>query len=282
MAAVGSKLRSVLFAPGNRAEVLAKLPRSGPDAAVIDLEDAVAPSAKREARAVARNAAGQLAAGHPELALFVRVNAVPTEWFAPDVVEALSGALTGVVVPKLESGHQVREVVAALDAHGLEDLVVVAGIESAAGVEAVRDVLDASPRIAAAYFGAEDFVADMGGVRTTGNAEVAYARSRVALAARLAGVQSLDIVVTDFADEERFVADAEQGRALGYGGKLCIHPAQVPWANRVFSPSPAEVARARALLDAYEAALVVGEAAIVFDGQMVDEALARHARTILG
>jgi citrate lyase subunit beta/citryl-CoA lyase len=94
-------------------------------------------------------------------------------------------------------------------------------------------------------------------------------------------VQAIDQVVTTFGDDEHFLADAAQGRALGYGGKLCIHPAQVPLANRAFSPSPEEIDHARRLLAAYEAATARGVAAIDFEGQMVDEPLARHARAIL-
>lgn len=275
------RLRSLLFAPGNRAEVVAKLPRSGPDAAVIDLEDAVAPSAKPAARTTAREAARSLAEAHPGLGLYVRVNAVPTDWFADDVALGLAPVLDGVLVPKLESAGQVRLVAEALDAAGLGDLAIVAGIESAAGVERSAEILGASPRVSAVYFGAEDFVADMGGVRTTHNTEVLYARSRVVLAARVAGVASLDLVVPDFSDEQRFLTDAQQGRALGYTGKLCIHPAQVGWANQVFSPSPAQIERARAMVAAYDDALAAGEAAIVFEGQMIDEALVRTARALL-
>ncbi len=108
-----------------------------------------------------------------------------------------------------------------------------------------------------------------------------YARSRVALAARVGGVHALDQVVTDYGDDERFLADAGQGRGLGYRGKLCIHPAQVALTHQAFTPSGDEVARARALLAAYEQAAAEGQAAISFDGQMVDEPLAQRARDLV-
>ena len=111
--------------------------------------------------------------------------------------------------------------------------------------------------------------------------EVLYARSRVALAARLAGVLAVDQVVTRLDAEDHFLADAALGRAIGYRGKLCIHPAQVTLANRAFSSSPEELERARRLLAAYDDAVARGEAAIAFEGQMVDEPLARHARAVL-
>ena len=274
------RLRSLLFAPGNRAEVLAKLPRSGPDGVVLDLEDAVPAEAKAEARGVVARVAAELRDGHPGLAVHVRVNAVPSEWFADDVASALVAGIAGVVVPKLESAEQAAVVADALDRRGLGDLAIVAGLETAAGV-ARAEAVTADARVHAAYFGAEDYVADLGGVRTPEGTEVLYARSRVALAARLTGTIAIDQVVTDLSDEGRFRADAAVGRSLGYRGKLCIHPAQVAWAHDAFSPSADEQDRARRLLAAYDRAVAAGTAAIAFEGQMVDEPLARQARSLL-
>ena len=261
------RLRSLLFAPGNKGEVLAKLPRSGPDGVVLDLEDAVPSDAKAEARAVVAEVAPTLV---DQVAVFVRVNAVPSAWFADDVA-ALPDGIAGIVVPKLESAEQVG---------ALPALPVVAGLETAAGVARAEEVL-ATDRVVAAYCGAEDYVADMGGVRTPEGTEVLYARSQVALAARLTGTLAIDQVVTDLRDEERFRADAAVGRSLGYRGKLCIHPAQVAWAHEAFSPSAEELDRARRLLAAYEEAKASGTAAIAFEGQMVDEPLARQAQALL-
>lgn len=271
------RLRSALYAPASRPELLPKLPRSGPDGVIIDLEDAVAPNAKPQARPVAAAAARELRRAHPDLAIFVRVNAVDTEWFEGDMAEALVPELTGVVVPMLESAAAVELVAERLDPIG--PLGVMAGLETVAGVEYAAEVL--RPPVVAAYFGAEDYVADLGGVRTPENTEVHYARSRVAVACRLAGVVALDQVVVRLRDEEVFTADASQGRALGYKGKLCIHPAQVPWANRVFTPSADEVDRARRMLALYEETQRTGAGAVSFEGQMIDEPLARQARALL-
>lgn len=276
----GVRMRSLLFAPGNRAEVLAKLPRSGPDGVVLDLEDAVPAEAKVEARAIVARAAAELRDGHPGLAVYVRVNAVPSDWFADDMAQALIPGIAGVVVPKLESAEQVTEVANALDELGLAHLAIVAGLETAAGVAWAEEVL-ADSRVHVGYFGAEDYVADLGGVRTPEGTEVLYARSRVALAARLTGTLAVDQVVTDLTDEARFRADAAVGRSLGFRGKLCIHPAQVAWSHEAFTPTADELDRARRLLAAYDAAVAAGSAAIAFEGQMVDEPLARQARTLL-
>ena len=201
------------------------------------------------------------------------------DWFTADVSDGLCAGLDGIFVPKLESAAAVRLVRAALDGAGHTDLAIGAGIETAAGVHRVDEVLGAGVDLA--YFGAEDFVADMGGVRTTDNREVLYARSRVALAARLAGVPLLDMVVTDFGDDDRFRAEAAEARALGCAGKLCIHPAQVALANAAFVPTPDELDRARRIVEAYDEAVSAGHAALAVDGQMVDEPLARRARAVL-
>jgi citrate lyase subunit beta/citryl-CoA lyase len=277
---VPTRLRSLLFAPGNRPDVCAKLPRSRPDAAVLDLEDAVPPHARVDARPLVRETGVALARAHPEITWYVRVNPVPSEWFAADVAEALTPELDGVVVPKIDAVEQVSAVADALDRAGLAHLHVLAGIETALGVADARAIL-AHPLAAAAYFGAEDFVADVGGVRTAESAETLYARSRVALAARVGGALVADQAVAALDDEDAFLADARAGRAIGYDGKLCIHPSQVVLAHRVFSPSADDVERARRLVTTYDEALAAGRAAIAFEGQMVDEALVRHARSVL-
>ena len=270
-------LRSLLFAPGNRAEVLVKIPRSAPSAAVIDLEDAVPFDRKAEARAIAHQVAPDLVG---EVRLFVRVNAPDTDHFEADVVDGLPAGLTGVAVPKLESAAAVDAVAAALDAAGHADLPIVAGLETVAGVVDARSVTT-HQRVRWCYFGAEDYVADLGGVRRTDNLEVQTARAQVAQAARLGGIPAIDMVVADFGDEERFLREAEQARALGFSGKLCIHPAQVPLADRAFRPSDQDLVWARRVADAYEEALVRGDAAISVDGAMVDEPVARRARALL-
>lgn len=272
--------RSMLFAPANRPELTAKLPRSHTDAVILDLEDAVPEGAKEEARALAAASIPVLAGLEDGPAVLVRVNGSRTGWFDGDVdaVASVPG-LAGVVVPKLESVEEVQAVRALLSARGAQDAVLVAGIETVLGVADARPVLAAGA--GAAYFGAEDYVVDLGGVRTATNVELTWARAQVAVAARLAGVPAFDIVVADLSDHDRFTAEAAEARALGYAGKLCIHPAQVPLANAAFVPSADEVDRARRLLDAYEAAVADGIAAIAFEGQMVDEPLAARARQLL-
>jgi citrate lyase subunit beta/citryl-CoA lyase len=264
----GRHVRSLLFAGATRPDLVAKTGRSGPDAVAIDLEDAVPAAAKDEARA----ALPALVASVEGPRVFVRVNGPETAWFEPDLAALAALPVAGVIVPKAESAADLERVWEALG----EVMEIVAGLESARGVANAEEILAASP--ASAYFGAEDYIADLGGRRTPAGDEVLFARSKVALAARLAGVPTLDQVVVDFRDEALFERDAEAGRAIGYRGKLCIHPAQVPIANRVFGAGAEEVERARAVLAAWEEGAARGIAAVEFDGAMVDGPALRMAR----
>jgi citrate lyase subunit beta / citryl-CoA lyase len=270
-------LRSVLFAPATLPDVADKLARSAPDIAVIDLEDAVPESGKSEGRAAAAAALDRFADGGPPM--FVRINPVGSPWWREDAALAAHAAVSGVVVPKLERPGHVEALAKQLRAEGVERPCVVAGIETARGVLDVRRLLRAP--VAAVYFGAEDLIADVGGRRTEDGDEVLFARSQVALAARVAGLAAIDQAVVALGDEERFRSDAATGAALGYTGKLCIHPSQVAWANRAFEPTAEEVDRSRRLLAAYEAAARNGAGAVRFEGQMVDAPMVEHARRLL-
>jgi citrate lyase subunit beta/citryl-CoA lyase len=272
------RLRSLLFAPAVRPDFIEKLPARGADAVVVDCEDATPAGAKEEARAIVRSVVPGILG--PKMQVFVRVNSVASPFFEDDIANGLVAGLAGIVVPKLESLQQADQVTAALERAGFPHFGVLAGIETALGVADARSLL-AHPKVIAVYFGAEDFIADMAGVRTRGGGEVSFARSAVALAARLAGVPAVDQIVTDFRDDERFLEESAAARAMGYQGKLCIHPRQAEMANAAFIPSAEEVEHATRLLAAYDQALASGIAAIDFEGQMVDEPLAAQARRIL-
>ena len=273
------RIRSLLFAPAARPDLLGKLPRPGADGVVIDCEDATPPDAKEEGRRNARELGADLAAAGESV--FIRVNAVGTTWFDADVAEGIPAGATGILVPMVESIDQLDTVADALAAAGHTSLQVVAGLETASGVAGARPFLS-HRTVTAGYFGAEDFVADMGGVRTESNLEVLHARSEIALAGRLARVPVLDQVVVRFSDHDRFQREAIEARALGYAGKMCIHPSQVALAHAAFTPAPAEVAAAQAVIDAYEAAETSGRGGvIVVDGRMIDGPLVAQARKVV-
>ena len=278
-----TRARSLLFMPATRADMIAKIPSIAPDVAVADLEDAVAAGDKERARDIAAAAIDALYPKDPRSAknpedpatarVLIRVNAVGTPWFDGDVAAAAGCAAAGIVVPKLATPQELGHVRQALAEHSWSDAVLIAGLETALGVADARALL--SHGVSAVYFGAEDYIADIGGRRTRAGAEVLYPRSRVALAAHLAGLPALDQAVIDLADDEHFLADAGGGRDLGYQGKMCIHPRQVALAHRVFTPTPAELAHAREIVAAAQSGVAV------VDGQMADEAHVRMARTTL-
>jgi len=271
-------LRSLLFAPANRLDFVPNLAGSGADGVVLDLEDGVRQEDKAAARPLARQSAAELVRSAPDTAVFVRVNGTDSGHFVDDLA-VLDAAIAGVLVPKLESGDQATYVVDELARLGLGGLKVIGGLETARGVAAAREVARAG--MAGVYFGAEDFIADMGGMRTESNHEVLCARSEVALGARLAGVFALDQVVVDIRDLDRLRRESLEARALSYMGKLCVHPAQVPVVNEAFSPSDEELERSRRLVDAYAAALGDRRGVIEFEGHMIDRPLVRRAEALL-
>lgn len=272
--------RSALFAPANQPALVPKLPRTRADVVVLDLEDAVPQSHKAEARALVVPALEQLAADMPDALLAVRVNAVDTPHFAADLACLAPSRARALFVPKVASSQDVALVRSSVLEAGFSEVpLLVAGIETALGVADARQFL--GDGVDACYFGAEDFVTDMGGARTATNAEVAHARAQVVLAARVCGVPALDIVTADFRDEVRFRREATEARALGYRGKLCIHPAQVAWAREAFTPDDVEVDRARRVLDAWAEANARGIGAIAVDGELVDEPMVTRARAVL-
>ncbi|MGE5289974.1 MAG: HpcH/HpaI aldolase/citrate lyase family protein [Micromonosporaceae bacterium] len=259
--------RSLLFVPGDRPDMAAKVPRWSPDATVVDLEDAVRARDKERARQDCVAAAAGLA-GTATVAL-IRVNPFRSRWFADDVRAVAGSAAQGVVLPKYESTEALQAVRAELP-----DALIVVGLESARGVAASRDLLSGGAD--AVYFGAEDYIADVGGRRTAAGYEVLHARSEVMMAARLAGISAIDQAVVAVRDDDAFLADAEAGRAIGYAGKICLHPRQVGLSHQVFTPTPGEVAHARRVLEATATAGVT-----TVGGQMVDEVHVRLARQTL-
>lgn len=263
--------RSLLFVPGHRPDMVAKVGRWRPDAVVVDLEDAVAAADKDRARDAAVEAVAGL--DLPGTQVLVRVNPPGTPWWPDDLAAVAASRAAGAVLPKYDDPGFLEELHRRLTTSQRPDPLVIVGIETVAGVADSRALLAAGP--GAAYFGAEDFVADLGGVRTPEGLEVLYARSQVGIAARLAEVPAIDQAVMAIGDEARFRADAEAGRRLGYVGKICIHPSQVALAHALYTPSPEEVAHAERVL----AAAAAGVAAV--DGEMVDEVHARMARQVL-
>jgi citrate lyase subunit beta/citryl-CoA lyase len=266
--------RSVLFSPGDRPELMRKAPRSGADTVVFDLEDAVAPARKAEARMAVRDVLAD-PAFDPDCEVAVRIGDAAADLAAlpPDA------RLDALVVPKVGSLADVVEVRDVLDG-GDRSLPLFALVETATGVLNAATVASADA-VDALVFGAEDFAASIGATRTEEGTEVLYARQRVLVAARAAGVDAIDTLVTDYEDDEALRHDTATTVRLGYDGKLAIHPRQVAIINEAFTPDPDRVAWARRVLAARDDAEAAGRGVFSVDGEMIDAPLVAQAERVL-
>jgi len=271
--------RSVLFSPGDQPDLMRKAPESGADVVVFDLEDAVQPAAKADARTAV---ADVLSAPtfDPEAEVCVRVN--PTGIAADDDLDAVLAddpRIDSVMLPKVGSADDVRSLDALLDEHDA-DLPVIALVESAAGVLHAESIaaVDATDALA---FGAEDLAADIGATRTDEGTEVLYAREHVVLAASVAGVDAIDTIHADFEDETGLADETEFALELGYDGKMAIHPAQVPVINDAFTPAAERVEWAERVVDAKAEADEQGRGVFRVDGEMIDAPLIAQAERVL-
>lgn len=278
-------VRSMLFAPGDRLDLITKAAVSAADAVIVDLEDAVATSAKDAARA---NLAARPDSAPP---FFVRVNGFGSEAIWKDLVAAVEAGAEGVILPKAGSRAAMLKACGALS--GLEvaagraegSITLIPMIETAKGVLNAVEILGACRRVQAVMFGSGeqgDLVADLGVEWEPTGSGLAHARSRVLLAARASGIpHPIDGVFMNYRDQEALRTESQLARRLGYVAKLAIHPAQVGVINEVFTPTPEEVARHRAVLEAFDRAEAEGTASVAVDGRMVDRAVARTARSVL-
>ena len=272
---MSQKMRSMLFAPGNKYELLQKFSKIQPDIAIIDLEDAVPDSEKQVARENLQKYAQE---DKTAVTTYVRVNALVSQHFEEDI-RSIPPQIAGIVIPKVNDASDIERATQAIERNSVSAKILV-GIETVKGLMSVQDIFGTAS-VFAAYFGAEDYVHDLGGLRTDWNNEVLFARTQIGISSRLFGVPVVDQIVADFSDSERFMKEAQQAKSLGFTGKLCIHPSQVPLANQSFSSTPEEIQQAIELLKVYDEAVANGTASIVHNGQMVDEALAKQARRIL-
>jgi citrate lyase subunit beta/citryl-CoA lyase len=279
-------LRSLLFAPGNRPDLLKKFPRSDADAYIIDFEDGTPQSEKTAARSELPGVVAYLREQQVAGLIFVRTNDPTSPHTAADIDAALHTDIDGLMIPKLATVADLRRFGQALteqEQRGSGRRRLLIGlIESMPGVMAAAQLAASGDQhLCALCFGGEDFITDIGGRRTAGGLEVLYARSQVVLAARSAGLEAIDQVVVDIRDDQQFREDAVAGRNLGYTGKMCLLPRQVTLANEVFSPTAEEIDRSRRLIEAYEAAGVEGRGVTEFEGLMIDPPLLKRARAVL-
>lgn len=266
-------LRSVLYLPASNARAVEKARTLDCDAVILDLEDAVAPDSKPEARAAAVEAASRGRFGHRLLA--IRVNALSTPWGRDDFAAASAASVDAIVVPKVDTPAQATEAVAAAG-----------GKPVWAMIESPRAVIDvariaATPGLAALVAGTADLAKDLRAKAGNDRLPFLFALSAMLNAARAYGLVALDGVHGDIHDLDGVEQTSLQGAALGFDGRTIVHPSHIELANRAYAPSPEAVDNARGLIAAHEEAQAEGRGVTTYKGRMVEVLHVAEARRLL-
>ena len=274
--------RSLLYMPGSNPRALEKARSLPADGLILDMEDAVAPDAKQLAREQITAALEEGGYGHREL--LVRINALTTEWGHDDVksICAAATAPDAVLIPKISTAADVVEAVEAFEAAGCPDSVdmwIMA--ETPLCILNINEIAAAHPRLKGIVMGTSDLSKDTRVRHTVDRLGFIAALNLCVYAARAHGLDIIDGVQLDLGDDELLVASCEQGRDLGFDGKSLIHPKQIAAANTAFGPGESEVAGAREIIDAFEAAEREGKAVVVVNGRLVENLHVEEARRLL-
>lgn len=262
-----SPRRSCLYMPGANSKALQKAKSLPADALIFDLEDAVAPEAKADARAAVVNAVNQ--GGYGEREIVVRTNALSTEWGAEDVRAAVAVKPHGVLFPKISSAADIE---AADRALGDADIALWAMIETPLAILNIKEIAAAArhTRLAVFVMGTNDLAKDMRAVQTADRAPMLFALSLAVAAARAFEITPIDGVYNDIQNAEGFLDVCRQGQQLGFDGKTLIHPGQIETCNVVFSPSADEIAAARAVIAAFADPANAGKGVLKVNGKMTE------------
>lgn len=277
--------RSFLYIPGDSARKIEKAAGLDADTLILDLEDGVARSQKETARATVADALARLDFGPRER--LVRVNHPAHGLLEADLAATLQTPPDGYVLPKVEAASDLLRIDSLLagaeQARGWAQgrLRLFAMIETAHGVLHLPEIAAATPRLAGLIFGAEDFTADVGAIRSPSGLELLYARSALVTAAAGYGLHAVDAVYLELENLAGLAEECALARGLGFGGKTAIHPRQLPVINQAFTPAAAEVARAQALVAAFEDHQAQGSGVFVYEGKMVDQPVIVAAQRLL-
>lgn len=276
--------KSFLFVPANDSRRVPKALLSQAEAVIIDLEDAVAISEKP----AARDGVVQALDLDRKSSLFTRINGIHTGFALGDLEAIVAPRLDGVIAPKVESAADVAIVdwlITELERNrGMKPGAVqlIALVESAAGIEHAAEIAAASPRLNRLAFGAVDYCADIGVSMAEAEDIMRYARTRLMIASRTAGlVAPIDTVFTDLKDEAGLERETRLAKGIGFGGKMVIHPCQIETVNQIFAPSEDELTWAQQVVDAFNAAEAEGRSSIQIDGKFIDYAVVAIARQLL-
>jgi citrate lyase subunit beta/citryl-CoA lyase len=271
-------LRSVLYMPSSNAKALEKAKTLPADAVIFDLEDAVAPEAKPHAREAAAAAVSSGAYG--KRTLTIRVNGIGTQWHDDDIAAASQAGPAAIVVPKVSSAEEVRDLVDAIEEAGAPDHTLLwAMIETPVAILDALAIAKASERLGCFVIGTNDLVKELYAEHVPGRAPILPSLHTALLAARAAGISIVDGVYNDVKDTDGFLAECEQGRQMGFDGKTLIHPGQVEGANAAFAPSEQAVEDARGLIQAFEDGQ--GSGVVTYNGRMIENLHVESARRVL-
>ena len=277
--------RTMLFVPGNNPGMLLNADVYGADSLILDLEDAVAPGEKDAARVLVRGALS--AYDYEGTEIIIRINP-PDSGYTRDDIRAMVPLKPAMLMPTKVAGPEDIKAVSAMMAEAERESGIEEGtigllplIETAVGVENAYRIATADPRVKAIFLGAEDLSSDLQAVRSKENTEIIYARGRMVMAARAAGVEVYDTPFTDTDDEEGLRLDAEHARALGFTGKAVISPRHVDAVNIAFTPSEQEIIYAREVMDAIEEGKRQGRGAVSLRGKMIDKPIVDRALRVL-
>jgi citrate lyase subunit beta/citryl-CoA lyase len=278
-------LRSLLFVPGNKENMLEKAAGLRPDILVPDMEDSVPNAEKDNARKTIQSFLPRLA--ETGLPIMPRVNSLDTGWLESDLAAVVGPEILGLSIGKI-NGPQDIETVSDLLAEleravelTVGSLKLIPWLESARAIVKCYEICTSNPRIIGVAFGAEDFTHDMGVERLEDESEVAYARNVLCVAARAAHVTALDTPYFRFKDEAGLRANSAAAKQCGFKGKFAIHPAQIDAINETFSPSKAEIEHARRVVVAFEEAETAGRGSTSLDGKVIDVPVVKRARAVL-
>ncbi len=279
-------MRSKLFVPASRPELFAKALDGDADAISFDLEDAVQEARKAEARLTLQAFLREMGPRPGGKVIIVRVNGLTTPHFEADLAAVTAPMVDMINVPKPESAEEIRAAAAVLARceieRGIERPIgILANIESPRGLRVAAEIASAHPRVIGLQLGLGDLFEPFGIDRADALA-VHSMQLAVRLAAAEAGRWACDTAYAAVKDPDGFAREAEAARRVGYIGKSCIHPSQVPLANTAFRPSDAEIAAARRVVDAARGADAGGVGAFVVDGRMIDNPFIKRAEAVLG
>lgn len=272
--------RSVLYMPGSNARALEKAKTLPADSLILDLEDAVAPESKSQARQQLCEVVKQGGYGHREI--IIRINALETDWGREDITAIAALPIDGVLIPKVNKPQEINEVAILLSENGANsELPLWIMAETPRCIANIEEIAGSHPRLTTIVMGTSDLAKEMRVRHTPDRVGLLFPLSACVIAARIHGLEILDGVYLNLSNDEGFHQACIQARDMGFDGKTLIHPKQIEAANQVFAPSETELAQAQKIISAWEEASQQGKGVVVLDGQLIENLHVEEAKRLL-